>query len=101
MEKNNKPEKKFRCGGVGAAIWKNNTTIEGRQINTYSIQIQKRYKDKDDNWKDTNSFHTNDLPKVALAAQKSYEWITLKQDNNSDNQQPTETNQNIPEQKRD
>ena len=73
----NRPQKKFSCGGVQAAIWQNNTTIEGREIKTYSTQIQKRYKDKDDNWKDTNSFHTNDLPKLALAAQKSYEWITL------------------------
>ncbi len=88
----NKPEKKFRCGGVEAAIWQNTTKIEGRDVPRYSIQIQRRYKDNDGNWKDTSSFPLNDLPKVALVAQKSFGWITLKQNDNNagDSQQQTQ-----------
>jgi hypothetical protein len=88
----NRPEKKIRCGGVEAAIWQNTTQMNGQDRQTYSIQIQRTYKDKDGNWQETNSYHTSDLPKVALIAQKSFEWITLKQDS----QQQSTT---IPEEK--
>ena len=93
----NKPEQKFRCGGVECAIWKNTTQINGQDRQTYSVQIQRTYKDNDGNWKETNSYHPNDLPKVILAAQKSYEWITLKNGGNSE-QTTTETSDTIPEQ---
>ena len=74
-----KPEKKYRCGGVEGAIWKNNVVIDGHDVTKYSVQIQRRYQDSQGEWKDTSSFPLSDLPRVALVAARCFEWLTLKE----------------------
>jgi len=44
--------------------------------------IERNYRDKDDKWKSTSSFKINDLPKVILVANKAYEFLSIKADNN-------------------
>ena len=70
------PVKKFSLGGVQVAVWENQSK-EGRQFNT--VSIERRYKDKNDEWQSTNSLKTSDLPKAILALQKAYEYIALKE----------------------
>jgi len=72
-----KPIKKFSAGGVQVAVWENEGK-EGKQF--YSVSIDRRYKDKNDEWKSTNSFKATDLPKAVLALNKAYEYLTLKDD---------------------
>ncbi len=72
-----KPIKKFSAGGVQVAVWENEGK-EGKQF--YSVSIDRRYKDKNDEWKSTNSFKAADLPKAVLALNKAYEYLTLKDD---------------------
>ena len=69
------PFKKFRVGNVAATIWQRNTE-KGAM---FSIQVTKSYKDKENNWKNTNSLGQNDLPKAILALQKSYEFLALNE----------------------
>lgn len=71
-----KPEKKFKCGPVSASIWSENKTVNGEAVKFYSISITKAYKDSDD-WKNTNNFSAEDLPKVALVANEAYKYIRL------------------------
>lgn len=71
-----KPEKRFKCGSVSASIWANAKTVEGEMVKYYSITIDKAYKDGDE-WKHTNSFATEDLPKVVLVANEAYKYIRL------------------------
>lgn len=78
MEKK-KPIKVFKVGGVRAAIWENTVQRDGRSIPTYSIQIDRTYK-QDDNFKRTSQFNVNDLPKVRLVEEKAYEFLSLKED---------------------
>ncbi len=70
------PIKKFSVGGVQVAVWENQSK-EGNQF--YTVSLDRRYKDKDDEWKSSNSFKKNDLPKAVLALQKAYEFLALKE----------------------
>ncbi|MDP7179713.1 MAG: hypothetical protein QF824_00385 [Candidatus Woesearchaeota archaeon] len=75
------PEKKFSTGAICATIWKNNgTTKTGEPSEFRTIKIERRYKDKEDNWQSTNSLRVGDLPKAALVLNKAYEHIVLKQE---------------------
>jgi len=73
----NKPEKKFNCGSISASIWANTKVVTGETVKFYSVTINKAYKEGED-WKHTNSFNIEDLPKVALVATEAYKYIRLK-----------------------
>ena len=70
------PEKKFSCGPVSASIWAKTKTVEGEIVKFYSVTITKAYKESED-WKYTNSFNIEDLPKVALVANEAYKYVRL------------------------
>jgi len=72
-----RPIKAFRVGGVRAAIWENTVTRNGRETVVHSVQIDRTYKDGEE-WKQTNRFDVRDLPKVELAAAKAFDFICLK-----------------------
>ena len=72
-----KPEKKFNCGPISASIWANTKTVNGETVKLYSVTINKAYKE-DEDWKHTDSFNIEDLPKVALVANEAYRYIELK-----------------------
>ncbi|MCP3682508.1 MAG: hypothetical protein GY861_07435 [bacterium] len=74
MEKK-QPEKKYRAGAVSVTIWRNET----EKGSYYSVQLERSYKDKEDNWKKTGSLRANDLPKAALLLNKAYEFVILKE----------------------
>ena len=78
-----KPEKKFSCGQVSASIWSKIKTVEGEKVKFNSITINKANKDGKD-WKHTNSFNIEDLPKVALVANEAYKYIRLKSTNSDE-----------------
>ncbi len=79
QEQGNQPVKEFRVsGGISAAIWINRTQRDGRDITCYSVRIQKRYKDKNDEWKNTDYFFPEDLPKLALVATKAFDFVSSK-----------------------
>jgi len=72
-----KPEKKFSCGPISASIWANTKTVTGETVKFYSVTITKAFKE-DEEWKHTNSFDVEDLPKVVLVANEGYKYIRLK-----------------------
>lgn len=73
----NKPEKQFRCGPVSASIWAQSRTVDDNMVKFYSTNIDKSYKDGEE-WKHTNSFAVEDLPKVALVANEAYKYLRLR-----------------------
>ena len=81
MDKNI-PEKKFSTGVISATVWKNKGTSkkDGASVEFSTITLQRRYTDKDGNWKSTNSMRINDLPKAALVLNKAYEYLVLKEE---------------------
>ena len=84
VEKNT-PEKKFSTGAISATIWKNKGTRKtGEETEYRTISIDRRYKDKEGNWKSTTSLRINDLPKMKLVIEKAYEYLTLREQNNGE-----------------
>lgn len=68
--KNEKPIKRFRRGGVEAAIWKQSTDD---RLN-FTIQLSKRYRDGEQ-YKSTTVFLGMDMLKVERVAQLADCWI--------------------------
>jgi len=74
------PEKTFNQGSCRAAVFANEIKQNGKTAIVRNVAIQKRYKDKDGNWQNTNNFGVNDLPKLVLIATKAYDYLTLKKE---------------------
>lgn len=70
-----KPEKVFKMGAVRASVFCNTIQKEGRSIPLRKVVIEVRYRDKDGQWKGTNSLSINDLPKAIAALQQAYEYL--------------------------
>ena len=81
-EGKNLPEKKFSTGTISATVWKNSGKSKktGETVEFRTIQVTKRYQDKEGNWNTTNSLRPDDLPKVILVTQKAYEYCLLKKE---------------------
>ncbi len=71
------PEKKINAGAIVATVWKNQGNGKSGTFPFYSVQLERRYKDKDGEWKSTNSFRANDLPKAELVISKAFEFISM------------------------
>ena len=73
------PEKEFRAGTISAAIWRNETEQDGRTVVQHSVRINKRYRDpKTGDWRDSDYFFANDLPRLKLVVDKAYRVHCLK-----------------------
>jgi hypothetical protein len=80
-----KPTKEFRVGGIKAAIWEDKEEKDGQVIFRHSIRIQKRFKPKDGEFTDTNYFFPEELPKLRLVIDKTFEFVSnLKENNGSE-----------------
>jgi hypothetical protein len=73
------PEKIFRQGCCSASVFKNSFVVNGKEIEKKKVVPQKSYKDKEGDWKHTNSFDEQDMPKMILAMQKAYDYVTTKE----------------------
>ena len=77
----NTPEKKFRASPVSATIWANEAKTKEGETRLYrTVSLERAYKDKEGVWKSTTSLRTNDLPKAILVLNKSYEYVTIKEE---------------------
>ena len=75
----NKPEVTYRAGAVSCSIWKISVkTKDGKTFDNLSVTIQRGYKDKEGNWKNTDSLKTADIPKAQLVLSKAFEFMTMK-----------------------
>ena len=70
-----KPVAKFRAGPVSAAIWENEITVNGKKAVMLKASVERRYKDKDGQWKSSTSFSRNEIPLAVYCLQKSFEHI--------------------------
>ena len=84
---NNKPIKKIQVGSVSAAIWENEIANGNGDRTVERVTVDKRYKDASGNWKSTGSFNVNEIPKLILALEKAYEFLTCKPKDNGDGEE--------------
>ncbi len=73
----NQPEKRFKCGAVEGAVFENEIEKNGAEIK--KVAIQKRYMTAEGDWKSTNSYDTNDLPKLKLVVGEAYRYLAMGQ----------------------
>jgi len=75
-----RPVAKFTAGQVSAAIWENEvTTKAGKQVTMLKATVERRYRDRDGQWKSSNSFARNEIPLAIYCLQKSFEHIIESQ----------------------
>jgi hypothetical protein len=71
-----RPVAKYTAGQVSAAVWENEvTTKAGKKVTMLKATVERRYKDKDGQWKSSNSFSRNEIPFVIYCLQKSLDHI--------------------------
>lgn len=74
----------FNCGPIKAAIWSDSRIVNGSLVDIPSIRIDKSYKDNgSDEWKYTNTFNVEDLPKVSVLAMEVYKFLRVKTSKNN------------------
>lgn len=74
------PVKEFRAGTICASIWTKAETRDGRSVTQHSIRVQKRYRDeRTGDWKTTTYFRPEDMPRLALVANRVFEHVTLRE----------------------
>lgn len=73
------PKKRFKCGGVTAAVWENEQATNDGTFTVESVTFSRRYKKSDGEWDSTSSFRKNDLPKLQVVCQQAYEFLNAKQ----------------------
>jgi len=59
-------------GFINASIWENEVEQDRRRFKTYSVTIEKRYRDGEQ-WKTSKSFRAGDLLQVGYLARRAYE----------------------------
>lgn len=71
-----KPEMVFKAGAARASIFTNTILQQGKEVSLPKVILEVRYRDKNGEWKGTNSLSLNEIPKAILALQKAYDYLT-------------------------
>jgi hypothetical protein len=80
-----KPVAKFKAGQVSAALWENEiTTKNGHKATVLKATVERRYRDRDGNWKSSGSFSRNEIPLAIYCLQEAFEKIISVQVSDSD-----------------
>jgi hypothetical protein len=75
MADKNRPVKKVSAHGITASVWEN----QGKGDTTfYTVQLQRSYKDADDQWKNTDTLRLNDVPAAVAVLQKAYNELVIR-----------------------
>ncbi len=87
--KNAKPLQVFRSGTVSASVWRNETEKNGQIVVRHSVSIRKQYKKDDGSYENTNQYFPDELMRLAMVAQKAFEFLCLKGSGDADDTAPT------------
>jgi hypothetical protein len=69
----NKPVAKFRAEQITCALWENEMVLPtGGTKTMLNATFERRYKDKNDQWKSSSSFGRNDIPLVRYCLDKAF-----------------------------
>jgi hypothetical protein len=79
-----KPVAKFQAGQVSAAIRENEISVNGRKVTVLKATVQRRYKDKDGEWKSSSSLSRNEIPLAIYTLQKCFEYMIEGQKDEDD-----------------
>ena len=64
---------KTRAGSISCAIWENDANVNGQRTTLLKATVERRYKDKDGNWKSSGSFSRREIHDVRFCLAKAFE----------------------------
>jgi len=86
------PECQFKArGGMSSAVWRTQSTKDGRTVDRFSIKLQKRYRDPETGeWKGSEMYlFPSEVPALLTVATRAYEHCVLvEQGDDSDESTP-------------
>lgn len=68
------PDMKLKAWPITATVWENESELGEYE----SVQITRSYKDKEDNWMNTQSLRESDIPKTIFLLNKIYDYLLVK-----------------------
>ncbi len=84
------PIAKFRAGQVSSALWENEIDVKGKTVTILKATVQRRYKDKENNWQSSGSFSRNEIPLAVYCLQQAFQKIIETQSKRSNDNGNTE-----------
>ena len=75
----NRPVKKITAGQVNVALWENEIEVDGESKTVLKATVSRRYKDKDGEWKSSQSFSRNEIPLAIYCLARAFDVIVSKQ----------------------
>ena len=79
------PVAKFKAGQVSSALWENQVQVKGAAVTILKATVQRRYKDRNNEWQSSTSFSRNEIPLAIHCLQKAFEKIIEMQSEDSGN----------------
>ena len=77
--KNAPPIKHIKCAGVRVSVWCDKRTgQDGRGFESFSVTLDRAYKDANGAWQNTGRLRENDIPKAIVALGKAFEFVTMR-----------------------
>jgi len=71
-EQKNRPAQTLRDGNIKATVWEN---IRDEKV-MHSVQFRRSYRDQEGQYRDTDSFSSNDLLRLSRLAGQTYDALT-------------------------
>ena len=69
------PLARFRAGAMSCALWENEIAVNGSSKTVLKASVTRRYKDKNGDWKSSQSFARNEIPLAIYCLGKAFEKI--------------------------
>jgi hypothetical protein len=73
------PVAKFKAGSVSAALWENQIQVRGTTVKMLKVTVQRRFKDRDGVWKNSNSFGRSEVPLVIFCLERAFEKMLTQE----------------------
>ncbi len=82
----NRPIKKYKSGGIEAAVWMNEREVEGNLVGFKTVTLSRSWRDKKANvWRnEVLNLRKGDLAKAMLVLSKANEEVLLKDEGGDD-----------------
>lgn len=71
----NQPIQKYTAGSIHAAIWKNEINVPAGTKTLLKVTVERRFKDKEGNWKSTQSLGKHDIPVARHVMQQAFAYM--------------------------
>ncbi len=63
---------------MSCALWENEIAVEGTTKTVLKASVSRRYKDKNGDWKSSQSFSRNEIPLAVWCLEKAFEKIIVE-----------------------